>query len=193
LNSNLNPSIYGQWVTFTAALTDTGGSAPTGKAAFTWSGYAIRSATPNNGVATLPKTNLNADAYPLTALYSGDATNQGSTVGNSESGGDAGHELGHNHFVTEPVHSGSGGDFHCDDYIADGFAHGTGYALGRTDGASNSPTSQRQNEIDHLVLAGRLNCNQSDLLRRLQYCEEFRVRDAVIPSGCSSRSRSLAG
>jgi hypothetical protein len=35
------------------------------------------------------------------------------------------------------------------------------------------------------------NCNQSDLLRRLQYCEEFRIRDADGEAvGCQFVGRS---
>jgi hypothetical protein len=47
---------------------------------FTWSGYSIGSATLNSsGVATLIKSNLNVYTYPLTASYSGDANNLGSS------------------------------------------------------------------------------------------------------------------
>jgi hypothetical protein len=35
--------------------------------------------TQRSGVATLTKSNLNADSYPLTAVYVGDAENSGST------------------------------------------------------------------------------------------------------------------
>jgi hypothetical protein len=63
-------------VTFTATVTTTGPVAPTGKVNFTWSRFSIGSATVNaNGVATLTKSNLNADPYPLIAVYSGDAAN----------------------------------------------------------------------------------------------------------------------
>jgi hypothetical protein len=80
LTSSLNPSTYGQRVTWTATVTSSGSIAPTGKVKFTWSIYTIGSATLNSsGVATFSKSNLNADAYPLTAVYIGDAANQGST------------------------------------------------------------------------------------------------------------------
>jgi hypothetical protein len=53
---------------------------PTGKVTFTWSGHTIGSATLNSsGVATLTKPSLNADSYPLTAVYGGDANNPPST------------------------------------------------------------------------------------------------------------------
>ena len=79
LVSNLNPSIYGQKVTWTAKVTSSGSIKPTGKVTFTW-GNTIGTATLNaSGVATLTRSNLNADTYPLTAVYSGDANNPGST------------------------------------------------------------------------------------------------------------------
>lgn len=80
LISSLNPSIYGQKVTWTATVRSSGSIAPTGRVSFTWDGYSIGAATLNaSGVATLTKSNLNADLYPLTAVYSGDVTNLLST------------------------------------------------------------------------------------------------------------------
>jgi len=80
LVSNLNPSIYGQSVTWTSTVSGTGQVIPTGTVAFTWSGHTIGTAKLNaNGVATLTRSKLNADSYPLTAVYSGDANNLGST------------------------------------------------------------------------------------------------------------------
>ncbi len=80
LTSSLNPSIYGQKVTFTATVAPSDKIMPTGKVNFTWSRFSIGSATLNsNGVATLTRSNLNADPYPLTARYGGDANNPAST------------------------------------------------------------------------------------------------------------------
>jgi hypothetical protein len=80
IGSNLNPSTYGQKITWTATVTTTGSVAPTGKVQFTWSGHTIGSATLNSSaVATLSKSNLNANTYPLTAVYLGDAADLGST------------------------------------------------------------------------------------------------------------------
>jgi Bacterial Ig-like domain (group 3)/FG-GAP-like repeat len=79
LTSSLNPSIYGQKVTWTATVTTSGSVPPTGKVNFNWSVFSIGTGTLNaSGVATLTKSNLNADLYPLTAVYSGDANNLGS-------------------------------------------------------------------------------------------------------------------
>ncbi|MGD0469076.1 MAG: FG-GAP-like repeat-containing protein [Terriglobales bacterium] len=77
--SSLNPSIYGQKVTWTATVTTSGSVTPTGTVNFTWDGYSIGTATLNaSGVATLTKSNLNVYTYPLTAVYSGDANNASS-------------------------------------------------------------------------------------------------------------------
>ncbi len=79
LTSSLNPSIYGQSVSWTATVTTSGSVMPMGTVNFTW-GESIGLATINaSGVATLTKSNLNADAYPLRAVYGGDANNLGST------------------------------------------------------------------------------------------------------------------
>ena len=80
LASSLNPSTYGQKVTWSAMVTSSGSVAPTGTVKFTWSGHSIGLAILNSsGVATLSRSNLNADTYPLTAVYAGDTTNLGST------------------------------------------------------------------------------------------------------------------
>jgi Bacterial Ig-like domain (group 3) len=81
LTSSLKPSSYGQELIFTATVTASGSLPPTGTVAFTWGGglYTIGKATRNSsGVATLIKSNLNADTYPLNAVYKGDANNLGS-------------------------------------------------------------------------------------------------------------------
>jgi hypothetical protein len=84
LTSSLNPSIYGQKVSWTATVTSSGSIMPTGTVRFKWQyfteAFTIGSAILNSsGVATLTKSNLNADAFPLMAVYSGDAANLGST------------------------------------------------------------------------------------------------------------------
>jgi subtilase family serine protease len=80
LVSSLNPSIYGQAVTLTATVQFSGSTTPTGTVNFMWEGYSIGTVTLNrSGVATLTKSNLNADIYPLMAIYSGDANDASST------------------------------------------------------------------------------------------------------------------
>lgn len=76
LSSSLNPSVYGQKVTWTATVTTSGPIAPTGKVRFTWDSYTIGSGALNaNGTGTLSRRDLNADPYPLIANYQGDANN----------------------------------------------------------------------------------------------------------------------
>jgi hypothetical protein len=82
--SSLNPSEYGQTITFTASVTSSGPTVLTGQVAFRWTldgqTFEIGRATLNgSGVATLSKANLNADTYPLMAVYLGDVTHQSST------------------------------------------------------------------------------------------------------------------
>jgi hypothetical protein len=84
LISSLNPSTYGQKVTWTATVTTTGSIAPTGTLAFRWNDLGVirtlGTATLNSsGMAMLTKYALNADSYPLTAVYNGDANTVGSS------------------------------------------------------------------------------------------------------------------
>ena len=80
LSSSLNPSTYGQSVTWKATVTTSGPVPPTGSVTFSWSTYTIGSATLNSsGIATLTKSNLNVYTYPLVAVYKGDSSNLGST------------------------------------------------------------------------------------------------------------------
>jgi len=75
LSSSLNPSNYGQAVTFTATVTPTGPYPLTGKVVFkdgtTW----IGAATLSSGVATLTKSQLAVGTRSITATYNGDASN----------------------------------------------------------------------------------------------------------------------
>jgi len=80
LVSNLNPSLYGQEVTWTATVTTSGSVPPTGTVKFAWGTHTIGSAPLNgSGVATLTRSNLSAGSYPVTAEYLGDASNLNST------------------------------------------------------------------------------------------------------------------
>lgn len=84
LASTLNPSIYGQGVTFSARVTTSGPVPPTGTVVFMWkyftTTYTIGSAILNSaGVATLTKSNLNANPYAVIAAYRGDTNNLSST------------------------------------------------------------------------------------------------------------------
>jgi hypothetical protein len=79
LVSSLNPSIYGEDITLTATVTTFGSVTPTGKVNFTW-GYNLGTATLNkDGQASLTISKLDADSFPLMAVYAGDSMNIGST------------------------------------------------------------------------------------------------------------------
>jgi len=72
LSSSLNPSIYGQGVTFTAKVTPIGPQALTGLVTFRNGTVPLGSATLTNGVAILTKTNLPSGILSITATYVGD-------------------------------------------------------------------------------------------------------------------------
>jgi hypothetical protein len=81
LTSSLSHSIFGQKVTYVAAVTNDVGSPATGPVSFKCAGNkcSLGSATlDSTGVATVVK-NLNAGSYSLIAVYNGDANN-GSSV-----------------------------------------------------------------------------------------------------------------
>jgi hypothetical protein len=76
LTSSLNPSVYGQKVTWTATVKTSGSTTPTGKVNFNWGDFYVGTAALNSsGVATLTRSLLSADAYPMFAVYTGDANN----------------------------------------------------------------------------------------------------------------------
>jgi hypothetical protein len=76
LTSSLNPSVYGQKVTWTATVKTSGSTTPTGKVNFNWGDFYLGTAALNSsGVATLTRSLLSADAYPMFAVYTGDANN----------------------------------------------------------------------------------------------------------------------
>ena len=77
VTSNANPATAGQSVTFTAAVT---GNSPTGTVQFM--DGAANLGTPvtlTGGAATLTSATLSAGTHPITAVYSGDASNAAST------------------------------------------------------------------------------------------------------------------
>jgi len=86
-------------------VTTSGSVPPTGKVNFTC-GFNIGTIALNaNGVASLTRLNLNADPYPLKAVYVGDANNLSSV----EPIDHASHNLRKAHVIAEPVSVRSGG------------------------------------------------------------------------------------
>ena len=75
LTSSLNPSIYGQSITFTAHVTSNAGGTPTGTVSFVNGTKAFGKATLSGGIATLTTTTLAAGTESIVAKYSGDTSN----------------------------------------------------------------------------------------------------------------------
>jgi FKBP-type peptidyl-prolyl cis-trans isomerase 2 len=85
ITSSLNPSIFGQSVTFTATVgvTTPGAGTPTGTVTFEDAGTSIGTATLSGGSASFSTTTLAVGTHPITAVYSGDtnfATSTSSTL-----------------------------------------------------------------------------------------------------------------
>ena len=83
LTTSLNPSIYGQPITWTALVNPSPITfqPPSGNVSFTYAGRFLGSApiNPDTGVASLTMSILNADPYAITAVYKGDGVNGPST------------------------------------------------------------------------------------------------------------------
>jgi hypothetical protein len=79
LTSSLNPSIYGQAVTFTASVTSVGKSVPTGTVGFLSGSSGIGTVTLVGSVASTTRTNLAAGSLSITAKYNGDSNSAKST------------------------------------------------------------------------------------------------------------------
>jgi Bacterial Ig-like domain (group 3)/FG-GAP-like repeat len=78
LTSSLNPSRFGQAVTFTASVTSAG-PAPTGKVKFMDGATALGSRTLTGGLARLTTSKLSVGTHQITAQYLSDAYNDKST------------------------------------------------------------------------------------------------------------------
>ncbi len=78
LTSSLDPSIYGQAVTFTATVTGQNGT-PTGTVSFYDGTTFLGTGTLSNGVATYGTSALSVGSHSMTAVYGGDTNFSGST------------------------------------------------------------------------------------------------------------------
>lgn len=79
LTSSLNPSKFGQTVTFTATVTPSGPDAVSGRVRF-WDGTkSLGAGNVNGGVATLTKSTLPIGTHSITAQYLGDSSDGKST------------------------------------------------------------------------------------------------------------------
>jgi large repetitive protein len=82
ITSNLNPSNFGQGVTFTATITTTGANAgtPTGTVSFSDGATVLATSVPvTAGVASFTITTLAVGSHAITASYSGDSAHSPST------------------------------------------------------------------------------------------------------------------
>jgi Bacterial Ig-like domain (group 3)/PKD domain len=81
LTSSLNPSAYGQPVTFTAtiAVTSAGPGTPTGTVTFKDGATTIGTGNVTGGVATFTMSSLSVATHSITAVYNGDTNFQTST------------------------------------------------------------------------------------------------------------------
>ena len=79
LGSSLNPSAYGQAVTFTAVVTQSSGTiVPTGTVILKDGSASFATITLNNGQAAFTTTKLYGGAHPITAVYAGNTNFSGS-------------------------------------------------------------------------------------------------------------------
>jgi hypothetical protein len=78
VTSSLNPSTFGQSVTFTATVQVSSGSSPTGTVTFLDGATSLGTANLTNSVAQLSTSTLAAASHTITAQYSGDANFAGS-------------------------------------------------------------------------------------------------------------------
>jgi hypothetical protein len=81
LGSSLNPSFYGTTVTFTATLTLSSGTGPTGTVTFKDNGATLATLALSGSTASYSISNLAAGSHPITTVYSGDGNFSGSTSG----------------------------------------------------------------------------------------------------------------
>jgi hypothetical protein len=90
VTSSLNPSVFGQSVTFTATVAS-GAGTPSGAVRFSDGGVNLGPPVAlSAGVATLTTASLSAGAHSISAVYSGDANYGGSTGSLAQTVGQAG-------------------------------------------------------------------------------------------------------
>jgi hypothetical protein len=76
LTSSLNPSTFGQSVTFTATVTPSDGGTPTGTVTFTDGSNVLGVVSLSSGQAALSTSSLGAGSHSIVASYGGDSTYQ---------------------------------------------------------------------------------------------------------------------
>ena len=81
VQSNLNPSLYGHTVTFTATVTSSGSGTPTGTVTFLDGSTPIGTGSLSGGTATFSTSLLSVGSHSITASYGGSSSFAGSTSG----------------------------------------------------------------------------------------------------------------
>ncbi|HET6930495.1 MAG TPA: Ig-like domain repeat protein [Candidatus Acidoferrum sp.] len=81
VTSSLNPSVFGQSVTFTATVSPVapGAGTPTGTVTFLDGGSPVGTGTLSGGIATFTTSALSIGSHPITTSYGGDGSFNGST------------------------------------------------------------------------------------------------------------------
>jgi uncharacterized repeat protein (TIGR03803 family) len=80
ISSSLNPSVYGESITFRATVTSTGVAPPNGETVTFYNGlYVLGTAPMTKGVASLTTSSLQSGIFTISAAYLGDANFTGST------------------------------------------------------------------------------------------------------------------
>ncbi len=79
VSSTLNPSAYGQAVSFAALVTTTGSTTPTGTVTFKNGSTNLATVALMNGAAVLTRSNLAGGSHTITVVYNGDTVNAPST------------------------------------------------------------------------------------------------------------------
>lgn len=81
VQSSMNPSVYGQPVTFIANVSTTGSSTPTGTVTFLDGTTTLGTGNLSGGVATFPTTLLSVGSHSITASYGGSSSFAASASG----------------------------------------------------------------------------------------------------------------
>ena len=181
LSSSLNPSTYGQKVTWTAKVATSRLIPPTGRVIFRTSGdgqnYEIGAAALDaSGAATLTRSTLNVPlggSYPMVAVYLGDTMNSRSqsevvlqnvrqttsvaTITSSRN----------------PSSPGQAVTFTAAIKLANGYGHWSGDFHRRHQGSGNGSAQSRKGHIHDLGVAHRFDQGAGDLPMELQRRRKF--------------------
>ena len=155
LSSSMNPTVYGQAVTFTATVASAVPSVgpPTGSVTFFAGATTLGSAPLSGGVASLAVTTLTVGSDSITAVYSGDPNFTGSPSTALSQTVDAGWHDHHGRSFGEPLGLRPVGHLHGHGQpngARQWYADRDGHLHGRLDGAGLANTQRRGGNADHV-------------------------------------------